>query len=309
MNILQFASATLHLMFPPVCVFCLDPLRHANTELEPGGKVHPMEVRLWGRGGNSIAGSRGYLPMGPLMGPLMGPMLAADGATPPFCSLCHADLVGNVWDACPCCAAPRKAGRCAYCAERPYAFDESYALGLYQETMQEAVLRTKQARFECLTLGLGQLLGKMLHETRVWQRILGSNLRSPSNLSTTGLIYPPLQWTIPVPCHWTRRLKRGVHSAALLAEGVAVALNVPLATRAIRAVRRTKKQGTLAPHHRFQNVRDVFRASKRYDFTGAHVLLVDDVMTTGATLHEASRTLKRAGAVKVSVAVVARGTG
>ena len=268
----------LNLMFPPVCVFCLKPLNRVNTEPNVGRKVR-----------FPASGSECF------------------DAGVPFCWSCQEDLAGGTWDACVRCAAPRKAGRCPYCAERAYAFDESYALNLYQETCKEAVLRTKQGRFECLTLGVGRLLGRRLSEVANRQRILeGRHWQASPH---TGLNVPPLGWAIPIPSHWSRRLKRGVHSAALLADGVAAELQIPLAVKALTAVRRTKKQGTLEPQQRFQNVRAVFRASKRYDFTDAHVLLVDDVMTTGATLHEAARTLKRAGAAKVSVAVVARGTG
>lgn len=276
MNVLQFASATLDLMFPPVCLFCLEPLRDANTTDQPDSET-PEKVQV-----------------------------SPHFRTTSFCERCLAALTQDDWNACERCAAPRIGGRCPYCAERAYAFDESYALSLYQETTQEAVLRTKQARFECLTLGLGQLLGKELRQKLAWQRILGTT----SDLARDwGLGNPPIHCAIPIPTHWTRRFKRGVHSAALLGEGVASQLTVPLLSRGLRAVRRTKKQGTLEPQQRFQNVRDVFRTSKRYDFTDAHVLLVDDVMTTGATLHEAAGTLKRAGAAKVSVAVIARGTG
>ena len=65
----------------------------------------------------------------------------------------------------------------------------------------------------------------------------------------------------------------------------------------------------MLPSERLVNVRDAFRVSANYDVAGAEVLLVDDIMTTGATANEAAKTLRRAGAARVRVALVARGTG
>ncbi len=73
--------------------------------------------------------------------------------------------------------------------------------------------------------------------------------------------------------------------------------------------KRTKTQAELAPSLRFANVRGAFRVRRPDAVRGARVLLVDDVLTTGATCSEAARTLKRAGAAWVAVAVVARTQG
>ncbi|MCA9179529.1 MAG: ComF family protein [Planctomycetales bacterium] len=159
-------------------------------------------------------------------------------------------------------------------------------MGLYEGELRDAVIRCKQARFEPLALGLGRLLGGWLRERVAEQYDL----------------------VIPVPSHWMRRWTRGTHSAGLLAERVSCCLGVPQIT-GLRAVRRSRKQGTLSAPQRFANVRGVFRPSKRYDFHHAKLLLIDDVMTTGATLGEAARVLKRAGAAEVCAAVIARGTG
>ena len=72
---------------------------------------------------------------------------------------------------------------------------------------------------------------------------------------------------------------------------------------------RLNKQATLTPGNRFRNMRDAFCARAGYSLTGRHVLVIDDVMTTGATMNEVARVLKKIGAASVSVAVVARGYG
>jgi len=114
---------------------------------------------------------------------------------------------------------------------------------------------------------------------------------------------------LPVPMHWLRRLARGVNGPHLLAEVLAARLHLPLESRLLRCQRATRKQGTLMPTERRRNVRRAYRATPGRKLAGARVLLVDDVMTTGATANEIARVLRRAGAASVSLAVLARGVG
>ena len=114
---------------------------------------------------------------------------------------------------------------------------------------------------------------------------------------------------VPMPMHWRRRLTRGLNPPELIAERVASSLRLPVARRLLRLRRKPRKQGTLTTLQRFRNVRDVFRVSTTYALNGVRLLLLDDVMTTGATANEAARTLLRHGAERVDVAVIARGIG
>jgi len=102
---------------------------------------------------------------------------------------------------------------------------------------------------------------------------------------------------------------RGVNGPDLLVEAMGRRLTIATATDLLFCRRRTQKQGTLLPSERFGNVRNAFGASSGYDIKGAYVLLVDDIMTTGATASEAAKTIRNAGAEEVDVAVVARGVG
>jgi ComF family protein len=208
---------------------------------------------------------------------------------PMFCANCLHGLTRGPSLSCPKCAAPKRlaTAACLYCTRRQYRFDEASALGPYQGLLKEATLRSKQARHEVLTVALGELLSR-----RAAEHFGGAKF----------------DWVTPIPMHWMRRLHRGAHGAGLLAETVAARLNRPLASL-VRCRRRTRKQGTLTPHQRFANVRGAFAVSARYVVQGACVLLVDDVMTTGATVGETARVLKRAGAKRVCVLVAARGTG
>jgi ComF family protein len=111
------------------------------------------------------------------------------------------------------------------------------------------------------------------------------------------------------PMHWTRRWQRGTHTARVLAAGIARPLQLPHRPGLLRCQRKTLKQGTLSPAERRRNVRGAYRLRTAGAVRGQQVLVVDDVMTTGATLNEVARLLRRAGASWIGVAVVARGVG
>jgi ComF family protein len=110
---------------------------------------------------------------------------------------------------------------------------------------------------------------------------------------------------VPVPMYWLRRLGRGWNHSAVLAEAVGRGMGLPVGDELIR-VRNTPPQVNLPASRRAANVRGAFKAPHAADLAGANVLLVDDVMTTGATANEAARTLLAAGAERVFVAVLAR---
>lgn len=115
---------------------------------------------------------------------------------------------------------------------------------------------------------------------------------------------------VPIPMHWQRRLIRGTNSPDILAERLAEGLGVPVMHRALRRCRNTLPQKDLKPHERFQNVRGAFQWASPEQLQGARVLLVDDILTTGATCSEAARVLKKAGGAQaVIVAVLARADG
>lgn len=115
---------------------------------------------------------------------------------------------------------------------------------------------------------------------------------------------------VSVPMHWTRRVMRGYDQAALIADALAKAGGFDRGHSLARA-RRTPRQAAQTRAGRARNVRGAFRLAR---FNGAkvrgrHVILVDDVKTTGATLRQCARLLKRAGAAQVQVAVVAVADG
>jgi ComF family protein len=109
------------------------------------------------------------------------------------------------------------------------------------------------------------------------------------------------------PPLWRRRWWRGYNQSEALARPLAARLGLACHPSALRRIRNTPQQTTQTATARLDNVRNAFRA--RAGLTGRTVLLVDDVMTTGSTVAEATRALRRAGARRVVVAVLARAHG
>ena len=110
---------------------------------------------------------------------------------------------------------------------------------------------------------------------------------------------------MPVPMHWRRRWSRGYDHARALAKRLAGRLNLPVGNELIR-IRYTPPQVTLSRSRRIEIVRGAFALRSTAPIEGAHVLLVDDVTTTGATANETARTLLSGKASRVTLAVVAK---
>ena len=109
-----------------------------------------------------------------------------------------------------------------------------------------------------------------------------------------------------VPLHWRKAARRGYNQAELLAKGVADALDLPYSPLLKRVVD-TRAQAGLEYNERQRNLRKAFAALPNANCAKKHVLLIDDVFTTGATLGRCARLIKKTGAAQVSVLTLARG--
>ncbi|QWF19930.1 ComF family protein [Lysobacter capsici] len=114
---------------------------------------------------------------------------------------------------------------------------------------------------------------------------------------------PPV--LVPIPLHRSRLRERGYDQALELARPLARQLGLPLQAQALTRVRDTSAQSQLDASQRRRNLRDAFAWNGDVAMP-AHIVLIDDVMTTGATLHSAARVLRRAGALRVDAWVCAR---
>jgi len=212
----------------------------------------------------------------------------------PLCPPCLGQLAFTTGPTCGRCGAPTpvavpsqaKSG-CFRCKETKLHFDGAFAMGRYEGKLRDLLLRMKRSAGDPLSLSLGRLL---------WHRCQ----------DRLASLRPDV--VVQVPRHWRRRLQRGTNSASLVAEILARQLQAPFAMRLLRRQRSTPPQHSVPPSQRFANVRRAFSMRTSYHLCGAHVLLVDDILTTGATCSEAAKTLKRHGAVQVTAVVVARST-
>jgi ComF family protein len=151
--------------------------------------------------------------------------------------------------------------------------------------LREWLLRMKQSRGDLVSLAIGRL---------IWQR------------HSQRLVEMRPDVVVPIPMHWRRRWSHGTNSAAVLAEVLADNLKVPLASGLLRRLRHTPPQFSLPPSRRRANVRNAFALRSGYHLQQASVLLVDDILTTGATCSEAARALKRSRAARVMVTIAGR---
>ena len=210
-----------------------------------------------------------------------------------LCGDCR-DLLGpETWIGCRRCGATTPAelpppDSCGWCNTMGLRFDRTVVLGSYRDELREAVLKMKNAAREQLAKAVGQLF---------------------CHLRGGDLAQFQADLVVPVPMHWARRLVRGVNSPDTLAACVARHLRVRSVERIVFCSRKTLPQASLRRGKRLQNVRGAFGLRAGYDLRGVRVVLVDDVLTTGATASEIAKVLKEAGASIVSVAILTRAEG
>lgn len=207
-----------------------------------------------------------------------------------FCAEC---LQLFVSDYCRCkrCASPLPPvvpnDTCTRCVEAGWRFTAVVTLGPYRDDLREAVILMKKKPFELLRRAVGELMAEQL-------------------TSQFGAESPVL---ISVPNHWTRTWFRSVCQASSLAQSVSMQTGWPLLHGVVRRSRKTSKQGMLSWTERTHNVRGAFTLRPTKQIVGRHVIVIDDVLTSGATANEIAKVLLKGGAGRVSVAVAARGTG
>jgi ComF family protein len=172
-------------------------------------------------------------------------------------------------------------GRCGLCRRGLTGYDAAYAFGSYEGTLRKLIQLFKYGRISTLARPLGNMLRLAV------PRDCGFDL------------------VVPMPMHWRRRWQRGFNQAALLADTLGTRLHLPVRA-SIKRAKSTPPQAGLTSAQRRANVSGAFRVSRPESVRGKRVLLVDDVLTTGATAGACARALKRAGATHVAVLTVAR---
>lgn len=198
-----------------------------------------------------------------------------DFLAPPYCDLCGFPFEFDLGPGALC-------GRCA---GKPPAFDRARAVMRYDAISRRLILGFKYADRTEGTRAYGS-----------WLARAGAEL-----LADAALI-------APVPLHWSRLFSRRYNQAALLAHALGGQTRIPVVADLLRRGRWTRSQGRLSVAARRRNVAGAFRVSPARAplLSGRRVLLIDDVLTSGATASACSKALRRAGAAAVDVLVLAR---
>lgn len=115
-----------------------------------------------------------------------------------------------------------------------------------------------------------------------------------------------LEALVPVPMHWLKRLQRPAAHADVLAQAVGRRLGLPVVRAVTRSVHRSSQTRFPSPTERFENVRGCFAPRSPVSLRGKHVCIIDNIITSGATVHEVSKVLRKCGAKSISAAVAAR---
>ena len=225
---------------------------------------------------------------------------ALDTLLPPRCYACGAavaqqgELCGSCWTGltfitepmCRICGYPfdyamPEESLCGACHARPPAYDRAKSALVYDDASRDLVLAFKRGDRTALADPLGRLAARA-----------GRDL-----LESAGLI-------LPVPLHPRRLFARRFNQAALLAKAISRQSGVDWSPDLLYRRKNTPSQGGLSHKQRRENMRGAFLVRRRVE--GRHVVLVDDVMTTGATAEACAKALRRAGARSVALVTVTR---
>lgn len=185
---------------------------------------------------------------------------------------------------CQPATAPGTEHLCGRCRRRPPVFSYARSAARYGDVVREALHAFKFGGRRALAAPLGALLGETRHVLPI-ERV---------------------DLLVPVPLHPRRERERGFNQAMLLARRLEAAWGTPVGATVLRRTVDTVSQTDVSADRRRANVRGAFALGRPEQVAGRHVLLVDDIMTTGATAVECVACLKRGGAATVGILTVAR---
>ena len=196
--------------------------------------------------------------------------------TDPFCRVCGDPVDGMV----------EHSFECSWCIDRTPFFDLARSAVRFRGSVRKLIYDYK---YSCCTHLTGDLVDMICAAVR-------AHYKSEH-----------FDAVVPVPLHYSKARKRSYNQSALLARDTGKKLGIRYVSNSIQRVRPDLSQTTYNARQRKINVRGAFHFSMPQWIRGRNILVVDDVMTTGATVNEVSRELKRAGAARVCVVTAARG--
>jgi ComF family protein len=195
---------------------------------------------------------------------------------PPFCIKCGKQLNGD----------PASLNTCPDCKKDMIYFDRAWSACCYEGILKELVHKFKYKKITCLTKEFTSLV------TDFMQRY------------NAGI---DAELIMSIPMHPKRLFKRELNHSDILAKDIARRLGVPYSNTTLKKIKDTKLQSELKRQERIKNLSKTFSVTNKSMICNKHVLLVDDLFTTGSTANECAKELKEAGAKYVEIITLARG--
>jgi len=209
------------------------------------------------------------------------------------CEACWNSLVTLPDPFCPYCRSFYEPGdtKCGFCQSVGKIIEDHKitlvrSLGRFDDYYKELIHRFKYGKKIPLGKRLGQRLGETINDDSYFLEC---------------------HFLIPVPLHKSRYRERGFNQSEIIAEEISKITNVPVLKNALKRKKNTKDQTNLSPQQREENVSGAFVVTQPEMVNDKRIILVDDVITTGATMNECAQMLKQAGAEKIigmTIAVV-----
>ncbi|MFH1655207.1 MAG: ComF family protein [Candidatus Omnitrophota bacterium] len=194
---------------------------------------------------------------------------------PPFCLKCGRHLDGPETDE----------GVCRQCKSRKFYFDNAWSVCIYEGIIQELIHKFKYSNKTMLDKVFAKL---------IFDFVMNFNL----SVSDYDIM-------LPVPLHPTRLREREYNQCRILAHEIQNFFSIAISTNDVMRLRNTKSQISLDKKARWENIKGAFKVKNTLKFKDKNVLIIDDLITTGATASELARALKNAGTKNVSVLTLA----
>ncbi|MCD6232176.1 ComF family protein [Candidatus Aerophobetes bacterium] len=199
---------------------------------------------------------------------------------PPYCSICSKPL--PAYETSPKNSFPI----CRKCEKNSFHFKKVFALTLYEGIMKRIIHIFKYEKKMSVIKGIKKIM--------------------EIYFSRNHLPFSHLHMIVPIPLYRRKLKERGFNQAELLARIISKYFNIKLNKNNLKRIKSTQSQTKLSANERIKNVKGVFKVKNGKEFWEKNILLVDDIYTTGATVEEAAKILKRAKAKEIYVFVLAR---
>lgn len=227
-----------------------------------------------------------------------------DAALPPLCIACR-DPLGSTGGLCAACWAKISFIAPPYCDRLGIPFPYDPGPGVLS---MEAIADPPAYGRARAAVRYDDVAGRLVHHLKYGDRLDLAAIMGPWMARAGGDLIAQADALVPVPLHWRRLWGRRFNQAAVLAQAIATARPIAVLHGALKRMRATPQQVGLTRSERAVNVQGAFAVTDegKAAVAGARLVLIDDVLTSGATIDTCARTLLRAGAANVDVVVFAR---